>query len=193
MLTAEQVGSATILAQSNNFSASASLTVTPLMIVSYFNRANSAASGIDGTLELANPGFTAGNICAMIYVFDQQQELNECCGCTISRDGMRIFSLLKDLTGNTLTGKEPVAGTIQIVPANPGQNGICDPGSPSPNSMLSGWETNVQGTTGAYQATEIPFAGAPLAPVQAQILAGACGHLEQLGGGKGVCSCGSGD
>jgi hypothetical protein len=193
VLTAEQVGSATIQAQSNSFNASASLTVTPLMTVSYFNRVNSIASGVDGTVELANPGFTAGNLCAMVYVFDQQQELNECCGCTISYNGMRTFSLLNDLTANPLTGKEPLAGTIEIVPANPGQNGVCDPGSISPNSMLPGWETNVQGAAGAYQVTEIPLAAVPLASTQSQVLAGECGILEQLGEGKGVCSCGSGN
>jgi trimeric autotransporter adhesin len=193
VLTAQQVGSATIQAQSNSFNASASLTVTPLMTVSYFNRVNSIASGVDGTVELANPGFTAGNLCAMVYVFDQQQELNECCGCTISYNGMRTFSLLTDLTGNPLTGKEPLAGTIEIVPANPGQNGVCDPGSSSPNSMLPGWATNVQGAAGAYQVTEIPLATVPLAATQAQVLAGECSILEQLGEGKGVCSCGSGN
>jgi hypothetical protein len=193
VLSAQQVGSATIHAQSNSFNAAASLTVTPLMTVSYFNRANSVASGIDGAVELANPGFTAGNLCAMVYVFDQQQELNECCGCKISYNGMRTFSLLNDLTGNPLTGKEPLAGSIEIVPANPGQNGICDPGSISPNSMLPGWATNVQGTTGAYQVTEIPLATVPLSSTQTQVLAGECGILEQLGEGKGVCSCGSGD
>ncbi len=193
VLTAQQVGSATIQAESNSFNASASLTVTPLMTVSYFNRVNSIASGVDGTVELANPGFTAGNLCAMVYVFDQQQELNECCGCTISYNGMRTFSLLNDLTANPLTGKEPLAGTIEIVPANPGQNGICDPGSISPNSMLPGWATNVQGAAGAYQVTEIPLATVPLAATQAQVLAAECGILEQLGEGKGVCSCGSGN
>jgi len=192
-LTAEQVGSVTIDAQSGSFTASASLTVTPLMTVSYFSRVNSVASGIDGTLELANPGFMTGDTCAMVYVFDQQQELNECCGCTLSFNGMRTLSLLNDLTANTLTGKEPSAGVIEVVPATPGQNGICDPGSPSPNSMLTGWETNVQGTTGAYQLTEIPLGTVPLASVQAQVLATQCSVLERLGEGKGVCSCGSGD
>jgi hypothetical protein len=197
VVTAELVGSttisATITAPSNNFTASAALSVTPLMTVSYFNRANSVAAGIDGTVQLTNPGYTTGDLCAMVYVFDQAQELNECCGCSISHDGMRTLSLLHDLTGNTLTGKEPVAGTIEIVPANPSQTGACDPGSPSPNSMLPGFETNVQGTVGAYQVTEIPLAAVPLASVQAQVLAAECSIVERLGEGKGVCSCGSGD
>jgi hypothetical protein len=191
--TAEQVGSATILAEGSGLTGSASLTVIPLMTVGYFDRVNAANSGYDGTVRLVDPGFTPGDLCAMVYVFDQNQELNECCGCKISDSGLRTLSLINDLTANPLTGKQPVAGTIEILPSNTGQNGLCNAGSFTPNSVIQGWETNVQGSPGAYEVTEIPLATVPLTATQAQVLASECSIMQQLGSGKGICSCGSGD
>jgi trimeric autotransporter adhesin len=196
LVTGVQVGAGTLLARTTSgpsFSTSASVTVTPLMTVSYFNRANSASSGDDGTLRITNPGFVAGDLCAMIYVFDRNQELNECCGCSVSDSGLLTISLIGDLTANPLTGTAPVAGTIEIVPSEPGSNGQCNAGSPSPNGLLLGWETNVQGTTGAFQMTEAPVALTPLANSEAQVLASDCSMLQQLGSGAGVCTCGTGN
>jgi uncharacterized protein YjdB len=192
-VTGQSVGTATVNARASGLAASASVTVTPLMIVSYFNRANSAATGFDGTVRLINPAFPAGGLCAMVYVFDQNQELNECCGCHISDDGLLTLSLLHDLTANTLTGKKPIAGEIEIVPSNPGQGGQCNAGSLSPNGMLAGSETNLQNTTTPLEVTETPFPLLTLSNTQAQVLASECTLVQQLGSGQGVCSCGTGD
>jgi uncharacterized protein YjdB len=193
LVTAQQVGTANVTANSSGLSASASLTVTPLMMVSYFNRANSASTGFDGTIRLINPAFPPGGLCAMVYVFDQNQELNECCGCHISDDGLVTLSLLHDLTANTLTGKKPVAGEIEIVPSNPTQGGECNAGSLSPNGLLVGTETNVQNTTAPLEVTETPFPLLTLSGTQAQVLAAECSLVQQLGSGQGVCTCGTGD
>jgi hypothetical protein len=193
LATADQVGSATIQATDGGFTGTSTLTVTPLMIVSYFNRANSVASGIDGTIRLTNSGFPPGDLCAMVYVFDDSQEMNECCGCTISDNGLLTLSLLKDLTANSLTGKAPSVGTIMIVPADPGQGGQCNAGSPSPDRMIEGWETNVQGASGVYQLSEISSGLSPLGSTEAQVLAADCGLMQQLGSGSGTCTCGTGD
>lgn len=193
VVTAERVGNATILADSGGFSASASLTVTPLMTVSYFDRANAVSSGYDGTLQLVNPGFTPADLCAMVYVFDSNQELNECCGCRISDSGLLTLSLLHDLTANPLTGKPPTAGTILMVPSDLGQGGQCNADSPAPDSVILGWETNVQGSTGTYQLTETPATTVSLSNTEAQVLAHQCAAVQQLGSGTGVCSCGTGD
>ncbi len=198
LVTGARVGAGTVLARtaSGSFKATASVTVTPLMTVSYFNRANAASSGYDGMIRLVNPGvttgYTDGNLCAMVYVFDRNQELNECCGCTISDSGLRTLSVINDLTANPLSGKAPVAGSIEIVPSEPGANGQCNAGSPDPNGVMLGWETNVQGTTGAFQVTEMPLLLVPLGNTEAKVLANECSMLKQLGSGAGVCSCGSG-
>ena len=129
----------------------------------------------------------------MIYVFDSSQEMNECCGCAISENGMRTLSLIDDLTANVLTGKEPVAGIIEIVPSDVGPNGQCNAGAPAPDSALEAWGTNVQVSNSDYQATEQDFALAPLTNTQATVLATECAMMQKLGSGRGICSCGTGD
>jgi hypothetical protein len=192
--TAQQVGTTTIEAEINGITGSASLTVIPLMAVSYFNLANAQQTGFEDTVQLTNPGLTSGNLCAMVYVLDSKQVLNECCGCTISDSGLLTLSLANDLTANTLTGKQPVAGVIEVVPSNPGQNGQCNAASLSPNGVILGWGTNVlpPSANTNVQVTEETFAQTQLSNTEASVLAGECSMIQQLGSGAGVCSCGTG-
>ena len=189
MTTGERPGSATITATMNGISGSASVTVMPLMMVSYFDRANDADSGHDTTLQLTNPGFTSGDLCAMVYVLDRSQVLSECCSCKISGDGLLTLSLIHNLTANPLTGKKPVAGTIEIAPSDPGGSGTCDAGSLAPDGVLLAWETNLQNSSGASHITEIPYATTALADSEVQTLALECSAIQQLGSGAGICSC----
>jgi hypothetical protein len=163
LTVAEQVGSTTILAEGSGITGSAILAVVPLVTVDYFDRASSVQSGVDGSVQLINPGGTAGSLCAMVYVLDQNQVLSECCGCSISDSGLRSMSLLRDLTANPLTGKKPQAGVIMVVPSNPGQNAQCDAGSLSPNGLILGWGTEVQSLPdNAFQVAETSFSLSPL-------------------------------
>ena len=163
------------------------------MTVSYFNLANAVSSGSDGTVRLVNPGTTPGDMCAMVYVFDRNQELNECCGCKISDSGLLTLSLVKDLTANTLTGKKPVAGSVEVVPSDPDLNGQCNAGSPAPNRIIHAWETNIQDSSGSFPTTEIRFANGQLSDAEAQVLGTLCSMIQQMGSGAGICSCGTGN
>ena len=193
MITGAQVGSTTVFAQADGQSASAPVNVIPLLLVSYYNLANARNSGTDGTVYIAHPGLVPGDLCAMIYVFDSGEELNECCGCVISDSGLLTLSLMNDLTSNPLTGKQPVAGTVEIVSSQL-TGGQCNAGSPTPAGTLLGWEANVQpGTPGTFQVSEVPFHRSPLVPSEAQTLAGECSMLQQLGSGAGTCTCGTGN
>jgi uncharacterized protein YjdB len=186
------VGTTTVEAQSGGLSGSATLVVSPLMTVSYFDLADSQNSGIDGTVRLTNPGLTGGDLCAMIYVFDSNQEMNECCGCLISDSGLLTLSLTNDLTANTLTGKKPVAGSVETVSSTP-SGGQCNAGAVTPQGMILGWETNVQAASTSYQITEAPWAYAPLATTEMQVLQTECSMIQTLGSGQGICTCGTGD
>jgi hypothetical protein len=191
--TAEKIGSTTILASYSGLTASVNITVMPLLTLQYFNLSNAQASGADSIIRLTNTGLTGGDLCAMIYVFDSNQELNECCGCSISDDGMRTISLVNDLTANTLTGQKPVAGTIEVVSSDPTQNPQCDATSLAPTGQILAWGTNVQATTnGNYQVTESAFANSGMNSMQVSYLANLCSFMKQLGSGKGICTCGVG-
>lgn len=82
--------------------------------VDYFANANTAGAP-DGTVRLTNPGTAGGNLCAAVFVFDQNQEMSECCSCFLSPDGLRTLSVNTDITGNPLTGVILNTGVIKIV------------------------------------------------------------------------------
>ena len=193
MATANQVGATTILAEAGGVTGSVSVTVTPLLLVNYFDAAYAQTSGIEGTVRLTNTGLTGGNLCAMVYVFDQHQVLNECCGCSVSDSGLLTLSLLNDLTANTLSGTLPQAGMIEVVSSDPTQNPQCDPSSLAPTGIIVGWETNPQPDgDGTFQVTERSFTQVPLGG-EGTVLQNECSYLKQLGSGAGICTCGSGD
>jgi voltage-gated potassium channel Kch len=97
------------------------------------------------------------------------------------------------LTANPLTGNKPVAGSIHITPSDLGQNGQCNAGSPAPDGEVLAWATNVQATTDGYEVTEAPSAITSLSASEETVLANDCSLLQQLGSGKGTCTCGTGD
>ena len=191
--TGVQVGSATIFAVESTLDADAGATVSPLALVSYFDLASAQASNTDGTVYITQPDSTSGNLCSLIYVFDQNQELSECCGCSTSDGGLRTLSLVTDLTSNPLTGVSPKTGVIKIVPSEPSQ-GQCNPSLPSTNGVLMSWITNVQklGATES-QLTEVEFTPVLLPNGEESRLANLCGAIQTLGGGQGICTCGTGN
>ena len=94
--------------------------------VNYFS--NNFAPAPDATVRIDNPGLTYGNLCAMIYVFDADQQLSECCGCVETHNGLRTLSVRSNLTSNPLTGVVSRNGVIKIVSAAV-NNSPCDPTS----------------------------------------------------------------
>jgi hypothetical protein len=190
---AQEMGTATISAVESTLSGSATVSVVPLITVNYFDLASAQQSQADGTIRLTNPGLTGENLCAMIYVFNQTQQMSECCGCTVSDNGLRTLSLVTDLTSNPLTGREAQTGVIKIVPSDSLSNPLCEPGSLTPAGVIQGWGSNVQATPGGTpQITETKFEFAPLSDGESNALASDCNALRQLGSGQGICSCGSG-
>ena len=189
LLSAKNVGSATIQATDKGITAAANVAVMPLMTVQYYSLVGSQASGSDGSIVLTNTGVTGGNLCAMIYVFDQNQELNECCGCSISTDGVRTLSLVNDLTASPLTGVAPQAGSIEIVSSDPTQNPQCSATSLAPTGQILAWGTNMQASTNGNYATELSSATTSLTSTHEAYLAKLCGFLNTLGSGQGVCTC----
>lgn len=148
----------------------------------------------DATVRIDNPGLTYGNLCAMIYVFDSDQQLTECCGCVETHNGLRTLSVRYDLTSNPLTGVVSNNGVIKVVSAAV-NNSPCDPtANVKPTANLRVWVTHIQNPVGAaYPITETESSDSTLGATELANLQAQCSFVHILGSGHGICSCGTGD
>src|SRR5262249_28657121 len=166
--------------------------------INYF--ANNVAAAPDATVRVTNPGTSNSDLCVFVYVFDFDQQLAECCGCIVTPDALRQFSVKRDLTSNPLTripnngDIKLVAGTINNSPCNPAAN-------VTPTPSIRAWATHIQnrvggntdGAVGTYPITETEFSEATLSAGELASLQADCYFAVRLGSGRGICSCGTGD
>jgi hypothetical protein len=160
--------------------------------VNYFS--NNVTGAPDATLRIDNPGLTYGNLCALIYVFDADQQLSECCGCMETHNGLRTLSVHSDLTRNPLTGVVSANGVVKLVSSLPGSTG-CDPtGNVAPAANLRAWVTHIGNAVGStYPITETESSNSTLGATELSNLQAQCAFAQILGSGQGTCSCGTGD
>lgn len=157
--------------------------------VTYFQ----APGGYDSTIRITDPGTTAangGDLCADIYVFNSTQELEECCSCALTPDGLRTLSLENDLIYNTLTGGSFFSGVIKILSAAPTAGACPLPTKPVPAAGVRAWATHVQANT---SLTEAEFSDAGLSAAELSRLGEQCRAIQEVGSGSGVCTRGTGD
>jgi len=160
-------------------------TASDVFAVDYFTNANTVGAP-DATLRIVHPGVTAGNLCADIYVFDTNEELSECCSCTVTPDGILTLSVNSDLTSNPLTGVVLNGGVIKIVSAATA-GGLCPlPTSIVPAPDLRAWATHIQNS--AFAITENASQAAPLSLAEGKALAAQCSDIKGAGSGHGVCA-----
>ena len=95
----------------------------------YFSNANVTAAGnayvnvvapFEGNATSATGSVANGETCAMMYVFDTSQAMEECCGCPISADGLLSFSITNQLAqqpvGDSTAGVNSLEnGSIRIL------------------------------------------------------------------------------
>lgn len=154
--------------------------------VNYFVNANSGLPS--ATVQMTNPGTTGATICAMIYVFTPDEEMKECCGCTLTPDDLRTLSVNTDLTSNPLTGGVVTgSGAIKIVSSK--DTGTCDPRKLTPVPSTRDWITHIWNAT---TVTEEEFLGATLSSAEVSSLEAGCSAIVLEGSGHGICTCGSG-
>ena len=156
--------------------------------LNYFS--NNAAPAPDATVRISNPGLTYGNLCAMIYVFDADQQLTECCGCVQTHNNLSTYSV-RALTGNPLTGVVSRNGVIKVVSAAV-NNSPCDPtANVTPKANLRVWVTHIQNAVGSsYPITETESSDSTLGATELANLQSQCAFIGILGSGQGVCQCG---
>ena len=166
---------------------------TDVYKVNYFSN-NGVGTAPAATVRIDNPGLTYGNLCAMVYVFDADQQLTECCGCVETHNGLRTLNVRTDLTSNPLTGVLSTNGVIKIVSAAV-NNSPCDPTSNvTPKANLRAWVTHIQNAVGtAYPITETESSDSTLGATELANLQAQCAFINILGSGQGICSCGTGD
>lgn len=160
--------------------------------IDYFANMN-IDRGKDATLRVTNPGTSGGNLCVNVYVFSPDQQLNECCSCFLSPDGLRTFSVTNDLTTNPLTGHIPHTGVIKMI-SSPAANG-CNAASVTPVAAVRAWATHLQisGPGPAIQVTEGESQDATLSAAELASVTSNCAFIQNQGSGSGICTCGTGD
>ena len=149
-------------------------------------------------------------MCANVYVFDAFQEMEECCSCPVTANGLLTFSLEGNLLQSPLTGMPgPENGVIKIIatPITGGSFGaplLCGQETALPTSIaldtigLLAWQTHVQRVTGpapGWVVTEEAYRTARLTTTggsdsgEGPFLSETCSFVQYLGSGKGVCTC----
>ena len=129
-------------------------------------------------------GNPSGDMGVVIFVFDSDQELTECCGCVITPDGLLTLSINDDLTANPLTGNYLTSGVIKIV----GAALTSTTSSITPLPGIRAWATHLQASGTA--TTEAAFSDATLSAGELKDLEQACSFILHEGSGAGRCDCG---
>ncbi|HTC58327.1 MAG TPA: hypothetical protein VK706_18085 [Candidatus Sulfotelmatobacter sp.] len=161
--------------------------------VGYFTNAN-ASGAPSAHLRLTNDGDnSAASLCANLYVFDNQEEMAECCGCQVTANGYLDLTVNSNLVGNMLDhGTRPTRGIVKVVSSLVPANGTCNPMSETPADGIKGWLTHVQKTSssGAFSITETPLTDSNLSQLELSFnLEETCFFVQWLGFPTGVCSC----
>jgi hypothetical protein len=166
--------------------------------VSYYSNANTAGAP-DAVVRAINDGDQAtsaregvenGPLWAAFYIFDDSEELQSCCACLVTSDGLVSESVNKQLTSNEFTGRaETSRGVIKVVSST-----TYDPTNPIAAPGLRVWGTHIQATSnipskGPFFVTETEFADSNLGKVELGNLAESCSFGITLGSGYGVCNC----
>ena len=163
----------------------------------YTNNAG-PSSPFDPSLRLINVGLSGnpstspvGDVCANIYVFDNNQAMIACCSCPLRSNELASASIGKDLTNNPLTSIIPSAGVINILPTIAGTD-PCSPMGPfaSPDaSLVQGFSTHIEVSGPATYITETALLPSLLGSEEAAFLPEACFFVQYLGGARGICGC----
>src|ERR1019366_623709 len=148
----------------------------------YYSNANTTGAP-DATVRIINDGSTGADLYAAIFVFDDSEELTECCACEITPDGLLSESVNNNLTANPITGIKPTRGVIKVISSIvDGANfGVITAG-------LHAWATHVQKTASGYAVTESPFADSILALSEQELLYQLCSFDAKLSGKPCTCT-----
>lgn len=182
--------------------------------LNYYNNSNPVP---DSTFHVVNPGYQVstinfngkplnGDMCAMLYVYNNDEELEECCGCLVTPDSELTLSLNKDLLKNPVNGTVVTShGVVKLISATPQYNSTtdtyyCDPTGeilPSepvvPKPELPAWATHTLRFNTQYPEAELRFQYATLNDYELEFDENNCSTIVFNGSKTGICTCGYGD
>lgn len=164
----------------------------------YANNAGPVPGAPDQVIRIINVGtggtpltVPQGNICANIYVFDNNQEMISCCACSLTPNELASASVGTQLTNNPVTSVVPTFGVVKIALTDGAR--ACNPTAPLDGAAQAAlgvvFGTHLQVTGGATFVTETEKLPSILSSYEAGFLPTACSFARYLGSGKGTCSC----
>jgi hypothetical protein len=151
--------------------------------VTYYSNANTTGAP-DETVRIINGGATGSNLYADIYVFDDSEELTECCSCLITPDGLLSESVNKNLTANPITGIKPTRGVIKVLAGS--VNDATSIGALA--TGLTGWSTHVQKLSSGFLLTEASMHPMSLSAEEFSMLQNLCLFDKRLSGQPCTCT-----
>jgi len=171
------------LASGNAF-AQAPVGDASVYFVTYFS--NNVPAAPNAVVRMINDA-DKSTLWANYYVFDDSQELQECCSCFLARRNVNSEGVRTNLTANTITSKPVTRGVIKILSSS---TKYADTRTVI-QAGLHGTATHIQPgqAAGSYVITEAPVADANLTEPEALTLENLCYYAGVLGSGRGVCSC----
>jgi hypothetical protein len=153
---------------------------------SYFANAHTPGAP-DGTLRLTNDGNSASDLWADIYVFDDDEQMEECCSCTVTPNGYLSLSVDKDLTGDLVAPlRFHDRGLILVV-----SSATFGATAPVPKRGIRAWITHPEAlaTEGQYSLSVEQLTDSNLGSEEATVLAETCISIMSLADDGGVCNC----
>jgi hypothetical protein len=150
----------------------------------YYSNANTA-NAPDATVRIINDGSTGDDLYANIYVFDDSEELLECCSCVVTPDGLLSESVNNNLTASPITGIKPTCGVIKVTSSDvSGKLGKLAARLTATHVQKT---SPVKAKTIQFDLTESPFADSNLATSEQLLLQQLC-YFDGLLSGK-PCTC----
>ena len=155
--------------------------------LTYYSNANTTGAP-DETVRIINGGASnSSNLYANFYVFDDSEELTECCSCLVTPDGLLSESVNKQLTSNPVTGLKPTRGVIKVLASAQNDATTVGTGNNVLGIGLTGWSTHIQKLSSGYLLTEASMREMTLTAVELELLDNLC-KFDALLSGK-PCSC----
>lgn len=186
VLTAALLAIAMLAAPPLVRSAAAQPTAEDYFYAHFFDTSTSATY----SMRVLNPQMTTNPLCAMVYVYDSTQTLQECCGCPVRSNQLETFSLA-NLTGNSFSPPPIGTGSLYVVASainhgtSAAANGGCDPTTAlNPTPSLRVWSSNDS------QGVSDPFLETTLDSQEQSRLPTACASSVRIGAPAAICACG---